>query len=309
MKKWPTVAALSEATLEEVNSLWSGLGYYSRARLVYEGAKKVVADYGGTIPNSAEKLKSVIPGIGRYTAGAIASIAFNEQAPVLDGNVIRVLTRLRCIGAPVQLNSTNLLLWKLADQLVDLDRPGDFNQALMELGAVVCTPKQPSCTVCPLGTTDICMAYAQERNALRSSAAMSKLTSTRLTGSIPPPSAPDIEDCTLCISSDVYKFSLGVTNFPVKLSKRPVREETTVVVVLHVMHGGLSHFLLFQRPKTGLLASLWEFPSQKVDAISGQTVQLSEVKKVQLAIMDRIKSALESTRLDDSGMQSIGQVR
>nr|CAH8851545.1 unnamed protein product [Trichobilharzia regenti] len=129
MQKWPNVEELASAALDDVNSIWSGLGYYSRARLLHEGAKKIVNECNGNLPQTAEALKSTLPGVGRYTAGAISSIAFNQCTAALDGNVIRVLTRLREIGSPVQLPTTVEYLWNLANQLVDPNRPGDFNQA------------------------------------------------------------------------------------------------------------------------------------------------------------------------------------
>lgn len=164
LQKWPSIFALANASLEEVNSLWSGLGYYSRARMLHNGAKKLIAEYAGQLPQSAELLQATLPGVGRYTANAIASIVFDEPVPALDGNVIRVLTRLREIGSAVQLAPTVSMLWDLAEQLVDPDRPGDFNQALMELGAVCCTPKQPKCKKCPLGIVGVCGAYNTVNN-------------------------------------------------------------------------------------------------------------------------------------------------
>ena len=151
MKRFPTVQALAEAPLDEVLKSWEGLGYYSRARNLHAAAKSVVAEWNGRLPQTAADLMT-LKGIGRYTAGAIASIAFNEPAPVLDGNVIRVLSRLTDLPDDVTQTSTKNNLWQLAEELVPLERPGDFNQALMELGQQICLPAKPMCLLCPLST-------------------------------------------------------------------------------------------------------------------------------------------------------------
>uniref|UniRef100_A0A8B9VX94 Adenine DNA glycosylase n=1 Tax=Anas zonorhyncha TaxID=75864 RepID=A0A8B9VX94_9AVES len=150
MQKWPTLQALAEASLEEVNELWAGLGYYSRGKRLQEAARKVVSELAGQMPRTAEELQKLLPGVGRYTAGAIASISYGQATGVVDGNVIRVLCRLRCIGADPSSPPVIDRLWAMANALVDRSRPGDFNQALMELGATVCTPKAPLCGECPV---------------------------------------------------------------------------------------------------------------------------------------------------------------
>jgi A/G-specific adenine glycosylase len=149
MQRFPTVQALADAPLDEVLKLWEGLGYYSRARNLHAAAQTVVADWNGRLPQTAADLMK-LKGIGRYTAGAIASIAFNEPSPVLDGNVIRVLSRLTDLPDDVTQTSTKNALWQLAEQLVPTERPGDFNQALMELGQQICLPARPMCLLCPV---------------------------------------------------------------------------------------------------------------------------------------------------------------
>ncbi|CAM9722567.1 unnamed protein product, partial [Laminaria digitata] len=140
----------------QVNKAWAGLGYYRRAKMLHEGARKVQADHRGSVPSTAKALKE-LPGIGPYTAGAVASIAFGECEPLVDGNVIRVLSRLKAIASDPKSAALNKLCWDLARSIVDPDRPGDFNQALMELGATVCTVSNPSCYTCPAKT--ICLAH------------------------------------------------------------------------------------------------------------------------------------------------------
>ncbi|ESP00360.1 hypothetical protein LOTGIDRAFT_55450, partial [Lottia gigantea] len=150
IKKWPTLQDLAKASLEEVNEMWSGLGYYSRGRRLHEGAQKVVNELKSEMPRNAESLMKKLPGVGRYTAGAISSIAYNEQTGLVDGNVIRVLSRLRIIGTDSTSQTAIDTFWNHANKLVPADRPGDFNQSMMELGATICTPKSPSCSTCPV---------------------------------------------------------------------------------------------------------------------------------------------------------------
>lgn len=163
MARFPTIEALADASLDDVLKLWEGLGYYSRARNLHRAARQVVAE-GGRIPDTAAGLMR-LPGIGRYTAGAIASIAFDEPAPVLDGNVIRVLSRLIDLPDDVTITSTRNKLWRLAAELVREDRPGDYNQALMELGQSVCLPANPLCLLCPLAR--VCLARQRGTQAER----------------------------------------------------------------------------------------------------------------------------------------------
>jgi A/G-specific adenine glycosylase len=151
MRELPTVFALAEASEDRVLALWSGLGYYRRARMLQAAAKRVVTEYGGRLPQETPQLRQ-LEGVGRYTAGAIASIAFGQRAALVDGNVARVLSRLYAIADDIQSSRGSVRLWELARRLVaavDGD-PGDWNQALMELGATVCTPTNPGCRECPV---------------------------------------------------------------------------------------------------------------------------------------------------------------
>jgi len=149
IKRFPTVRSLAAAELDDVLALWSGLGYYSRARNLHAAARKIVEQYGGTVPRTVDELMR-LPGIGRYTAGAIASIAYDVRAPVLDGNVIRVLMRLSAMRADPKSPTARKRLWDRAESLLPRKRCGDFNQAMMELGATLCLPRAPNCDVCPL---------------------------------------------------------------------------------------------------------------------------------------------------------------
>ncbi|MBN2310896.1 MAG: A/G-specific adenine glycosylase [Candidatus Hydrogenedentes bacterium] len=173
MAAFPTVFDLAAAPEDRVLKLWEGLGYYARARNLHRAAKGIAGERAGRFPDTAAGWRKV-PGVGRYTAGAIASIAFGERAAVLDGNVIRVLTRLFDIRACADDAATRRDLWGLAERLVPVKRPGDFNQAMMELGACVCTPKAPQCAACPARA--LCRAHAlgveAERPVRRAKAAV-----------------------------------------------------------------------------------------------------------------------------------------
>jgi A/G-specific adenine glycosylase len=155
--RFPTIQSLAEADPQEVLRLWQGLGYYSRARNLQAAARAIVAEHGGKVPDSVEHLLE-LPGIGRYTAGAVASIAFERPAPIVDGNVARVLCRLEAVQTDPRDKSTQAWLWKRAGQILPPTRIGDFNSALMELGALVCTPRAPKCLLCPVQSH--CQAFA-----------------------------------------------------------------------------------------------------------------------------------------------------
>ena len=147
LRRFPTVQKLAAARTSSVLAAWSGLGYYRRARMMHAAAKLIVRELGGSFPNTASALRA-LPGVGRYTSAAIASIAFAEPVAVVDGNVERVLQRFS--GTRLEPEK----IWKAAEDLLDRQRPGDFNQAMMELGATVCSPRTPSCLNCPL--VDFC---------------------------------------------------------------------------------------------------------------------------------------------------------
>ncbi|KAM9621502.1 adenine DNA glycosylase isoform 11-T12 [Morphnus guianensis] len=278
-QKWPTLQALAQASLEvsvagtgcspcprgsssntalclleqEVNELWAGLGYYSRGKRLQEAARKVVSELAGRMPRTAEDLQKLLPGVGRYTAGAIASISYGQATGVVDGNVIRVLCRLRCIGADSSSPAVVDRLWDMANALVDRSRPGDFNQALMELGATVCVPKAPLCGECPV--KQHCRARSRVEKELA-------FASQKLFGK--PAPVPDVEDCgvggcPLCPpAAEPWDSSLGVTNFPRKAAKKQPRAVRTATCVLERRgcHGA-PEYLIVQRPSSGNGAE-WE---------------------------------------------------
>jgi A/G-specific adenine glycosylase len=149
MARFPTLAALAAASDEDVMALWSGLGYYARARNLRRAAVAAVAEHAGALPRTEDQLRR-LPGIGPYTAAAVASIAFGVRTFALDGNGARVLARLFGVAEPIDRPGTRARLRTLGQGQVPARRPGDFNQAIMELGALVCTPRNPRCEACPL---------------------------------------------------------------------------------------------------------------------------------------------------------------
>lgn len=156
--QFPTIKSLANAEEQEILRAWQGLGYYRRARNLHQAARTIMAELGGVIPQDVTALQN-LPGIGQYTAGAIASIAYDIKAPILDGNVARVFSRVFAIEQSIDDPATRARLWGLAGQLVDGTRPGDFNQSIMDLGAMVCTAKSASCLLCPLAA--MCEAHSR----------------------------------------------------------------------------------------------------------------------------------------------------
>jgi A/G-specific adenine glycosylase len=202
LSRFPTVHALAEANLDDVLKQWEGLGYYSRARHLHRAAQMVREQHNGHIPRQPEQLRA-LPGVGPYTAAAVGSIAFNQPQAAVDGNVRRVLCRVLDLADP-----SPAQLQQHADTLLDTDRPGDYNQALMELGATVCTPRNPGCGSCAV--RQHCRAYARDTVAIRPAP------------KVRPPLAVEIVQCVVAVND--------------------------------------GQVLLRQRPFTGLLAGLWEFP-------------------------------------------------
>lgn len=158
MQRFPELKDLADAPEDDVLHLWAGLGYYSRARNLHKAAKMVQTQFAGKFPDNVVDLQQ-LPGIGQSTAGAILSIAFNQPAPILDGNVKRVLARFHAITAPVNEKTTENELWDYATAYTPVERVADYTQAMMDLGATLCTRSKPACSRCPLQSH--CVGYAQ----------------------------------------------------------------------------------------------------------------------------------------------------
>jgi A/G-specific adenine glycosylase len=155
MERFPDIKRLAESSEQEVLNAWEGLGYYSRARSIFKTARLIVDQHGGRLPDNRAELQK-LPGLGRYTAAAISSIAFGRDEVVLDGNVKRVLSRCFNISMPVDTPAGEKILWEKAEALLPHGRAGDYNQAVMDLGAMLCTPRAPQCEKCPVA--EICQA-------------------------------------------------------------------------------------------------------------------------------------------------------
>lgn len=235
MERYPDVEALAGADLDDVLKSWEGMGYYRRARMLHRAATVVRDRHDGRVPGTAEELRE-LPGVGAYTAGAIASIAFDRPEPAVDGNVRRVLSRLNDWPDP-----TPSELESAARELIDPERPGDFNQALMELGATICTPRSPECGGCPVAFR--CLAYERGTQEVRPA----------------PKARPPVPEAT----------------FAVAVVVRPGRGGGEVGgrgVGGHEVGGaGLSgpEVVVRRRPREGLLAGLWEFPAERLEAGDG----------------------------------------
>lgn len=305
MEKWPTIQDLAAASADDVLAAWRGLGYYSRATRIHEAAKLAVADsaMNGLLPSSAKDLADNIPGVGRYTAGAISCIAFGRPAPMVDGNVLRVLSRQLGIYGNIKTDKAVIdMIWVAAEELVNAvaldghedpsaapddtrsDRPGRWGQALMELGSTVCAPA-PKCGECPITST--CRAYS-EGFALSKKPKADAITDMEDLCAVCEPfdATDDIENQPPVAKSGGKQATLSAfftksapaksskpkvdidaiinhaRKFPVKVAKKAVREEETLVCA--VVRGD-GRYLIHKRPAKGLLAGLWEFPSAMLD--------------------------------------------
>ncbi|CAE6470618.1 unnamed protein product [Rhizoctonia solani] len=267
LEKFPTFETLAAAELADVHALWKGLGYYRRAGFLLAAAKKVRDEYEGHIPEDAKVMQKEVPGMGRYTAGAVASIAYGIRAPVLDGNVQRLLSRALALYANPKSKQALDILWGAATVLVEAPvnndpdsagaLPGNINQALIELGSTICRPTAPSCGECPLSAG--CAA-----NQISKPVATTKSP------------VADIEEiCGIC--SPVPTTNVSVTRFPMKVDKKKARVETSVVCAMRwISSSGDEQWLMAKRPPTGLLAGLWEFPTVDLPATGQPSPEVSD---------------------------------
>lgn len=240
MHQFPTVKVLADASEQEVLAAWEGLGYYSRARNLHKSARIVVERYGGNLPRDLKLLRE-LPGIGRYTVGAIASIAFNMDQPTLDGNLRRVFSRLFDVSEPADSAEGEKTLWKHAAEHLPEGMAGDYNQALMDLGATICLPKNPRCLLCPL--MDICQAREngthEQRPVLKPKLKLPHFTHT----------------AGVILKPNGHEASLS----------RPL------VGIAEISPDKL--VLIVKRPSKGLLGGLWEFPNGRVNGDPAEELQ------------------------------------
>ena len=297
MEKWPTLEALANASVDDVLAVWRGLGYYGRARRIHEAAQKVMTDphLRGQLPANAQELMEHIPGVGPYTAGAISSIVFGHAVPILDGNVARVLCRQTGLYSDPRAKSTNDLLWHMARMLVESvaphersDVPGRWNQGLMELGSTLCTPTRPGCDTCPIKPT--CLTYAEGRmyeGDLAQSEEKDMEDLCTWCAPIPDPAddSTDVETTSPKKKKSLQQMTLTGKKaappkksqgldlctkytqlFPMRIAKQPPRNETRLVCIIRATSfDGVDLaeplYMISQRPDQGLLAKLWEFPT------------------------------------------------
>lgn len=261
MEKFPTVTALAKSSNDEVNQLWAGLGYYRRARNLLLGAQYVEQHYNGVLPSDKEELLK-IPGIGPYTAGAISSIAYQQANGLVDGNVHRVFSRLFALQHPIGGGKMEKICWSLADTLVDPDQPGAYNQGLMELGATICKPTNPSCAACPV--SDFCAAKAL-------TSYLSEQSTSYIHHNIISPHFPELARDEKKSYKVIDSIPQSITFFPQKVSKKKSKD---VFLLIHAIrtksHQRLPQastssseykYLFLRRPDKGLLASQWELPN------------------------------------------------
>jgi A/G-specific adenine glycosylase len=239
MTRFPKLADLASASEQDVLQMWEGLGYYSRARSMLKTAQKVMQEYGGRLPSDRQLLEK-LPGIGPYTSGAIASIAFNLDEATLDGNIRRVLSRLFDVALPARSKQGEIRLWNLARQILPAGRAGDFNQALMDLGATICIPRSPLCLLCPL-------------------------------------------------NADCEAYHLGVQEErPVNKLRPPIPHYNVVAAIIEDPTGRV---LIAQRPTSGLLGGMWEFPGGKLEEGEEMSAGLSREIREELAAAIEVGAA------------------
>jgi A/G-specific adenine glycosylase len=235
VEKFPTIEALATAEEGDVLKAWEGLGYYSRARNLQAAVREVHEQYNGIVPNSKAEI-SKLKGVGPYTSGAILSIAYGIPEPAVDGNVMRVISRIIASYDDISKQKTRVKIEGIIETLISIEDPSSFNQGLMELGALICTPTSPSCSICPVQKH--CLAFEQKVQH----------------------------------------------ELPIKAKKKQPKEKKLVCAFIK---NEKDQVLIHQRPATGLLASLWEFPNVELEG--------EELMELQLEKFLRDKFSLQTT--------------
>ncbi|HWQ78752.1 MAG TPA: A/G-specific adenine glycosylase, partial [Anaerovoracaceae bacterium] len=263
MKALPDLFSLAAASEAEVLKLWEGLGYYSRVRNIHRTAKLVVEQYGGSLPSTFEGLRS-LPGVGEYTAGAVGSIAFQLPVPCVDGNVLRVVSRLTAEKADIGNASTKKLMTEWIREIIPYDRPGDFNQAMMELGATVCLPNgAPKCESCPAAS--LCEARIQNR-----------VEEFPVKSGKPP---RKIERKTVLVLLEGTETAGALSG------------STPGTAVSGITPVAVFRTALRKRPDTGLLAGLWEFPNYEGTLTEDEVLQILKSTGLSTSSLIKLKKA------------------
>jgi A/G-specific adenine glycosylase len=263
MEAFPDVSALASAPHDQVMHIWQGLGYYSRARNMHHAAKQIVLDHGGVFPSAYQDILR-LKGVGTYTAAAIASIAFSAPYAVIDGNVFRFLARYFAIATPINSTSGKKEFAELASGLLYLDDPGTFNQAMMEFGALVCRPVNPSCESCPFKHPCLARAAGLEKQ-LPVKDARPRIRERYLHFMI----YRDVQGRTLLMKREGRDIWEGLYQFPMVESANLdfVPEHLFPVI-------GVSHFIKHQLTHQRIFARFWHFETENLPAIPG-TVRVS----------------------------------
>lgn len=300
LERFPTVQALAEASADEVNAAWAGLGFYRRARLLHQGAKDIVDAHGGIFPDTAEALRG-ISGIGEYTSGAVASIAFGELSPCVDGNVLRVSSRLGCVMENPKSKALRDYSKDLMTALVNCSRPGDVNQAVMELGATVCVPSgAPKCSECPVEAHCLARHYESAGSAAAAD----------------PKYSVDLEDgaaaCEICAGGAADGVG-SARDLPLRAPKKQPRLQVFAVCVSMARReeGGEWAYRMRRRPGDGLLAGQYEFPCEMLAEQSAKAKALGAEEESALRDEAGAKEAdaVESLRLGDEPIARVGEVQ
>ena len=275
MVAFPTITALAAAEDGDVKQIWSGLGFYRRASNLHAAAKQVVDTMDGRLPTTKEGLLK-LKGVGMYTAGAISSIVFGLEEPIVDGNVVRVVSRLRAIGGSPKSRQAVAKHWELASALVKgCGDPSSLNQALMELGATVCTKgASPKCSECPV--REFCVGRE----------------------SVPTPNVTGAARCEVCGDWEPPADVQGPARFPAPKPKIAKRDSIAYMVVLETIDG---EFVLQQRPSTGLLAGMKQFPT--LDAPDRQAYNLDRQAEARKSLL---KMCFEKTSSRGHQVRSLG---
>jgi A/G-specific adenine glycosylase len=291
MKHFPTISELASSSLQEVLGVWEGLGYYGRARNLHKASQIVMLEYGGQLPGDVKSLRK-LPGIGRYTAAAIASIAFNRDEPTLDGNIRRVLARFFNVTEDARSRMGEQRLWQLAGQHLPAGHAGEYNQALMDLGASICSPKSPGCKQCPLEASCLArsLAIQEQRPVLLPKPAIPHFIVTaavicrdqRVLITCRPPKGllggmwefpggklQDNEDLPACLQREIGE-ELGV--------------EIEVGALLGVYHHAYTHFRVTLH---AFWCSLLRGEPQPIQAADMRWVKLNELSQFPMGKIDR----------------------
>ena len=263
MEHFPDLPALAAAEEEDVVRQWQGLGYYSRARNLHTAVREVMERYGGRVPETREEIRR-LKGIGDYTAGAILSMAYGKRETAVDGNVLRVFARIYAIAENILSAGVKKEITELVKARQDPQRPGDFNEALMDLGATVCIPGQPRCEVCPLA--GVCMAKAAGKELE---------IPLRITKKEVP-----VEPVTVFVvrtaGSGSNKAVPQNPEKPVGVRRWPTEEQTASDAAVR--------YLIHRRPKKGLLAGMWEFPNCAGEGTAGKAGLTDALAELGIAI-------------------------